>query len=115
MDRTPEFVDYIGEIRSGYTTVAPSTQYDKWDGGKWVTDADAQRNAAIANAEKQRSHLLAHADKVMLDWRTELMLGEISDANKAKLSVWMAYKNEVKAVDVTTTHGRINWPEPPED
>ncbi|WP_410752250.1 tail fiber assembly protein [Citrobacter youngae] len=110
MDRTPEFVDYIGEIRSGYTTVAPSTQYDKWDGSKWVTDADAQRNAAIADAEKLRSQLLASADKVMLDWRTELMLGEISDANKAKLSAWMAYKNEVKAVDVTTDPEHVNWP-----
>lgn len=107
MDRTPEFVDYIGEIRSGYTTVAPSTQYDKWDGSKWVTDEDAQRNAAIADAEKLRSQLLAHADKVMLDWRTELMLGEISDANKAKLSAWLAYKNEVKAVDVTTDLGML--------
>ena len=110
MDRTTEFVDYIGEIRSGYTTVAPSTQYDKWDGSKWVTDADAQRNAAIASAEKLRSQLLASADKVMLDWRTELMLGEISDVNKAKLSAWMGYKNKVKAVDVTTDPENVNWP-----
>ncbi|WP_410753320.1 tail fiber assembly protein [Citrobacter youngae] len=114
VDRVPEFVDYIGKIRSGYTTVAPSTQYDKWDGSKWVTDADAQRNAAMTATEKQRSQLLAHADKVMLDWRTELMLGEISDANRAKLSAWLAYKNEVKAVDVTTAPGHVNWPVPPE-
>ncbi|WP_343105376.1 tail fiber assembly protein, partial [Escherichia coli] len=50
----------------------------------------------------------------MLDWRTELMLGEISDANKAKLSAWLEYKNRVKAVDVTTDPENINWPVPPE-
>ncbi|EAX0034523.1 phage tail protein, partial [Salmonella enterica subsp. arizonae serovar 40:z36:-] len=54
-----------------------------------------------------------HADAVMLDWRTELMLGEISDANRGKLSAWLAYKNEVKAVDVTTDPENVNWPVPP--
>ncbi|MCB2241619.1 tail fiber assembly protein, partial [Salmonella enterica] len=49
-----------------------------------------------------------------LDWRTELMLGEISDANRDKLSAWLDYKNEVKAVDVTTTPDNVNWPEKPE-
>ncbi|EDV7623023.1 tail fiber assembly protein, partial [Salmonella enterica subsp. diarizonae] len=61
-----------------------------------------------------RQRLLTHADKVMLDWRTELMLGEISDANRDKLSAWLAYKNEVKAVDVTTTPDNVNWPAKPE-
>ncbi|HGY5137057.1 TPA: tail fiber assembly protein [Citrobacter braakii] len=68
----------------------------------------------IAIAEQVRQQLLTHADAVMLDWRTELMLGEISDANRAKLSAWMAYKNDVKAVDVTTDPEHINWPVPPE-
>lgn len=65
-------------------------------------------------AENERQRLLTHADAVMLDWRTELMLGEISDANRAKLSAWMAYKNEIKAVDVTTDPEHVNWPVPPE-
>ncbi|EGA5748520.1 tail fiber assembly protein [Escherichia coli] len=68
----------------------------------------------IQAAEFERERLLKHADEVMLDWRTELMLGEISDANKAKLSAWLAYKNEVKSVDVTTDPEHVNWPVPPE-
>ncbi|HFG0653948.1 TPA: tail fiber assembly protein [Salmonella enterica] len=68
----------------------------------------------IHAAETERQRLLKHADAVMLDWRTELMLGEISDANRAKLSAWLAYKNEVKSVDVTTDPERVNWPVPPE-
>ncbi|MDC6989933.1 tail fiber assembly protein [Escherichia coli] len=69
----------------------------------------------IAAAEYERQQLLAHADAVMFDWRTELMLGEISDANRAKLSAWLAYKNEVKSVDVTTDPDHVNWPVPPSD
>ncbi|HBW9470953.1 TPA: phage tail protein, partial [Klebsiella pneumoniae] len=55
-----------------------------------------------------------HADAVMLDWRTELILAEINDANRAKLSAWLAYKNEVKSVDVITDPKNVNWPALPE-
>ena len=68
----------------------------------------------IQAAENERQRLLTAADAVMLDWRTELMLGEISDANRDKLSAWMTYKNEVKAVDVTTDPEHVNWPVTPE-
>ncbi len=68
----------------------------------------------IAAAEQVRQQLLAHADATMLDWRTELMLGEISDASREKLSAWLAYKNEVKSVDVSTDHAHVSWPVPPE-
>lgn len=108
-------VDYIGDIKDGFTTNAPITPYDKWDGKKWVTDTDAQHTAAINRAENERQQLIKHADTVMLDWRTELMLGEISDNNRAKLSAWLAYKNEVKAVNVTTDPEHVNWLQPPKE
>ncbi|EDR7169977.1 tail fiber assembly protein [Salmonella enterica subsp. houtenae] len=68
----------------------------------------------IQAAEFERERLLKHADDVMLDWRTELMLGEISDANREKLSVWLAYKNEIKSVDVTLDPEQVNWPMVPQ-
>ncbi|MEB0952028.1 tail fiber assembly protein [Citrobacter sedlakii] len=68
----------------------------------------------IAAAEQVRQQLLVQADATMLDWRTELMLGEISDANRAKLSAWLAYKNDVKSIDVTTDPEHVSWPVPPE-
>lgn len=68
----------------------------------------------IQAAENERQRLLSAADAIMLDWRTELMLGEISDANRAKLSAWLLYKNQVKAVDVTTDPEHVSWPVLPE-
>lgn len=67
----------------------------------------------VSQAENQRAQLLASADSFIADWRIELMLGDISDENKAKLSSWMAYKNKIKAVDVSTAPD-IKWPAPPE-
>ncbi|CAM6888081.1 tail fiber assembly protein [Citrobacter freundii] len=80
----------------------------------WEDIPPPSREELISAAEQMRQQLLAHADAVMLDWRTELMLGEISDVNRAKLSAWMAYKNEVKSVEVTTDPEHVNWPVPPE-
>ena len=68
----------------------------------------------IQAAENERQRLLSAADAIMLDWRTELLLGEISDANRAKLSAWLLYKNQVKAVDVTTDPEHVSWPVIPE-
>ncbi|ELY2059829.1 tail fiber assembly protein [Enterobacter hormaechei] len=113
-DARAAIVDYIGEIKPDFTTMSPSTPFDIWDGGKWVTDTEAQHESAIMQAENERQRLIKHADAVMLDWRTELMLGEISDANRAKLSAWLAYKNEVKSTDVTADPENVNWPSPPE-
>lgn len=79
----------------------------------WIDIPPATLEELIAAAEKERQKLLAHADAVMLDWRTELMLGEISDANRAKLSAWLAYKNEVKSWDIKTDPENVNWPVPP--
>ncbi len=80
----------------------------------WGDIPPPTRDKLIAIAENERQRLLAYADVVMLDWRTELMLGEISDTNRAKLSAWLAYKNEVKEVDVTIDPENVIWPVPPE-
>lgn len=76
----------------------------------WVDIPPPTQEELISAAEQVRQQLLARADAVMLDWRTELMLGEISDSNRAKLLAWLAYKNKVKAVDVTTSPENVHWP-----
>jgi len=67
----------------------------------------------VEAAKQQRQQLLLKADEVTADWRVELMLGDISDEDKAKLSAWMDYKKEVKAVD-TSTAPDVSWPAQPE-
>lgn len=79
----------------------------------WIDAPALTQEQLVAAAENERQQMLKHADAVMLDWRTELMLGEISDDNRAKLSAWMEYKNEVKAVDVTIDPEKVNWPVAP--
>lgn len=108
----PSIVDYIGPVRDGYTSAAPSTPYDKWNGKKWVTDTDAQHAADVAAANQQKQALLDNAAEVTSDWKTELALGIISDEDKASLIEWMNYIKAVQAVD-TSKAPDITWPTPP--
>ena len=78
----------------------------------WVDIPLPTPEQEVEAAEGYRQQLLRQIDDVTADWRVELMLGDISDEDKAKLTEWMAYKKEVKAVD-TSTAPDITWPEPP--
>lgn len=110
-----DVVEVSDSVRNEYNFVPPEGKQlsSSQNMPVWIDIPPATLEELIAAAEKERQKLLTHADAVMLDWRTELMLGEISDANKAKLSAWLDYKNEVKAVDVTTDPDNVNWPVAP--
>lgn len=113
-------ISYSPDAFGGKTYLAPEPPMDivgraSFDREKeeWVIDVPYVMTSDdyVRAAEIERTTLLNAADAVMLDWRTELLLGKISDENKNKLSMWLAYKNDVKAVDVSTAYV---WPTPPE-
>lgn len=112
-----DVIEVSDEIRDEYNFTSPEGKklgVNAKGYPAWKDIPPPTQDELIANAEQERQRLLDYADTVMLDWRTELMLGEINDANRAKLSAWLAYKNDVKSVDVTTDPEHVNWPVPPE-
>ena len=80
----------------------------------WVDVPPLTRAELFAIAENERQRLIVNADAMMLDWRTELMLGEISAANRAELSAWLAYKNKVKSIPAEEAiTAEFSWPDQP--
>ncbi|QYD25864.1 tail fiber assembly protein [Enterobacter asburiae] len=108
-DATPSTVDYIGPVKDGYTSVAPTGPYQKWDGKKWVADTDAQHAADVKAADKQQAALLVEAQESISFWQTELQLGIISEEDKASLIAWINYIKALQALD-TSKAPDINWP-----
>ncbi|WP_350646375.1 tail fiber assembly protein [Morganella morganii] len=45
-------------------------------------------------------------------WQTQLMLGIITDGDKATLKEWMLYVQKVQATDVSAAPD-IDWPQKP--
>jgi hypothetical protein len=109
----PVEITGLGDYPDNVTTIEPLAPYDRWNGSEWVTDADAQKNAQVLEAEQQKSALLAEAQSTISLWQTELQLGIISDDDKASLIAWMKYIQALNAVD-TSTAPDIEWPVKPE-
>lgn len=113
-DGTASTVDYIGPVRDGYTTVAPSGPYDKWDGKKWVTNTEAQRSAVVDAAEAQRQSLIDAAMASISLLQLKLQAGrKLTQAETTRLNAVLDYIDAVMATDTSNAPGVI-WPVPPE-
>jgi len=98
-----------GDYPAGTTTLRPATEFDKWDGVKWVTDADERNAAQIESAEIKKASLLAEAQEKISIWQTELQLGIIENEDKENLINWLTYIKALQKMD-TSTAPDINWP-----
>ncbi|WFX59467.1 tail fiber assembly protein [Enterobacter roggenkampii] len=81
---------------------------------EWTDAPQLTTDEQIALAERKRQTLLAQANEITADWRTELSLGIIDDDDKTQLTAWMKYIKAVKAVDISTAPD-VNWPFRPEE
>lgn len=85
-------------------------KYYNPDNGVWVDDPPyipTEEDIAY-QFELERTELLNESNRITADWRTELLLDEISDEDKLKLSAWLAYNKAVKATKLGE-----DWPEKP--
>ena len=103
-----------GDYPENTTTIAPLTPYDKWDGEKWVTDAEAQHSAAVGAAEAQRQSLIDAAMASISLIQLKLQAGrQLTQAETTRLNAVLDYIDAVTATD-TSTAPDVIWPELPE-
>lgn len=113
------YIEEIGPLPDNVTLIAPSGEYQKWNGTEWVQDTEAMNKGMKEKAESRRQELLDAASDIISDWRTELQLDIISDDDKARLIKWMAYIKQLKAMEFASiidevSFNAIEWPEQPE-
>lgn len=102
-----------GDYPAGTTLLKPATAFDKWGGVSWVTDTEAAQRAAISAAEDEKAARVSEANGITQAWQTQLLLGIITDADKATLTAWMKYVQAVQATDVSSAPD-ISWPKKPQ-
>lgn len=108
-DKSSSVVDYIGPVKDGFVTVAPTSPFDKWDRQKWVTDVEAQHAADVAAAEQKKAFLLAEANIAIAPLQDAFDLDMATDAEKALLLAWKKYRVLLMRVDTA----KPVWPTPP--
>lgn len=120
---TANYRDYSFGPISGWPTI-PVEVPDDFSGGnktynpesgEWITDPPYVRTHEddVRDAETVRQYLIDNANAVMEDWIIDLKMDEITEDNKAKLSLWRQYVRDVKSVD-TSTAPDITWPLTPD-
>jgi len=105
-------INVPGDYPADTTPLKPATAWDKWDGTKWVKDAEAEREAKIIAVEKERSTRIAEANSVSAAWQAQLLLGIITEDDKERLTAWMAYVQKIQRVDGLSTP-YVTWPDRP--
>lgn len=66
----------------------------------------------VTEAERKKSQILLTINEITQTWQTQLALGIITDEDKATLTLWMKYAQEVQAID-TSAAPDITWPTAP--
>lgn len=105
-------VDYLGEIKTGFTLLAPTTQFDKWDGKKWVTDNQAMKADQINTANQTKHQLIEEAESNITLLDRKVRLGIATNSEKLALRDWEMYSVKLNDID-TTSAPEIDWPKKP--
>ena len=106
-------VDFIGDLPDTLTLLEPKTEFDKWNGKKWVTDTDAMQAVAAAEAEQEKVRRLDEANNTIMYLQDAIEVGLDGDDYQAKLTAWKTYRVYLNRVD-TSLAPDIEWPQRPE-
>ncbi|MFD0708069.1 phage tail protein [Photorhabdus luminescens] len=101
-----------GELPETLTFKQPGTDFDEWDGVRWVTDIEAQKANQIKQAEQQRVTLRQQANEAMTLLQYAIETEMASDTEKALLLAWKKYVVLLSRVD-TSMVSDIDWPQIP--
>lgn len=106
------FAEFFFGEKDGKRRVAGDGGLPVWEVIPPPTPEELHKNA-VREAENRKAQLLAEAAQYTRDWQTDLLLGIITDEDKARLIAWRGYAKKVGAID-TSFAPDINWPAKPD-
>lgn len=101
-------VSELGDYPIQTTPQEPTSEFDVWNGEKWVTDHAAMNAAAVAEADVRKTALITSASAIIAPLADAAAGGYIDEANKSQLAAWQKYRYQLTKVDITAAE--IVWP-----
>lgn len=102
-------IDYLGPIHDEHTLLAPTTQYDEWDGQAWVVNAAALKEQQVKDATQKRYALRVEADSEIAVLQDAVKFGLATEAEVSKLEAWERYRVALMRIDSSLAPD-ITWP-----
>ncbi|MEI7409295.1 tail fiber assembly protein [Pectobacterium aroidearum] len=109
--RQSQTVSQFGELPEGVTLLKPASEFDKWNGKKWVLDKDAQAAAAVKAAQSELASRRAAANSRINELTYAVNLDIATDDERAALTEWQRYAVLLSRIDATAAD--IEWPVAP--
>ncbi|MFQ1006036.1 tail fiber assembly protein [Gilliamella sp. CG22] len=103
----------IGDIPNDCTLLKPSSEFDSWDGEKWVLDENKQHQHYVAIATTQKKQLLSEATTQISYLQDAIDTDIATDEEKTLYSAWKKYRALLNRIDVDTAP-EIDWPKKPQ-
>ncbi|MWP61035.1 tail fiber assembly protein [Gilliamella sp. Pas-s25] len=103
----------IGDIPDGFTLLKPTSEFDSWNGKKWVLDKEKQHQHYVAVATAQKKQLLSEATTQINYLQDAIDTDIATDEEKSLHAVWKKYRVLLNRIDVDAAP-KIEWPEKPE-
>ncbi|MEQ9865495.1 tail fiber assembly protein [Pectobacterium aroidearum] len=100
--RQPQKITDIGALQDNQTLLVPTSEFDKWEDGKWVTDLEAQRQALIENKKVELNTKLSQASERIQVLSDAVELNLATEEEKNELKVWKTYRLQLSRVDVNS-------------
>lgn len=99
--------EFMGAAPLGKVLSAGENSLPVWGDAPPLTEEEA-----LTQAEQRKASLLNIAQETISIWQTKLLLGRISDGEKAQLNAWLDYIDALNLIDVTVAPS-ISWPVAP--
>ncbi len=111
-NRGSSVIDYIGPIKEGYTRSAPGSNFDEWDGSKWVVNADELKKHQVSTASNQKKLLIVEADSEIAALQNAVKYGMAIEGEVESLEAWEVYRIELMRI-IPENAPDLTWPVKP--
>ena len=102
-----------GDIPEGYTTLKPTSEFDVWNGEKWVLDTEKQHQYNIDVATSRKKQLLSEANEQISYLQDAIDADIATDEEKTLFAEWKKYRVLLNRVDLNQAPN-ITFPTKPE-
>lgn len=106
-------ISNIGEIPEGLTFKKPATEFDQWNGSKWVTNKDLLHKHEVKLCEDKKLYLLSLSESQISMLERKVKLGMATNEETEKLKEWEVYSVNLSNVD-TSKAPDVEFPVEPE-
>ena len=104
-------IDYLGPIKTGFTLLIPF-QFSKWNGKKWVLDANEQTTFKIKQNKSLKNSLLNEANENISILQDAIDFDMAEDGDEEKLKAWKKYRILLNRIDASDIN--VIFPEKPQ-